>query len=131
VPSGAALASTTFADDTMGILAYVAYKRSDTTTNQVFIPCWIGNYFYQCQSQPACQTSDFTPAKKNVLGWFPQQLGANQVNTKDERVDGRLAYQWRPSDKVLLTWTAISAARRCTPRLTATARGSTAMTCAT
>jgi hypothetical protein len=54
----------------MGILAYVAYKRSDTTTNQVFIPGWIGNYFYQCQSQPACQTSDFTPAKKNVLGWF-------------------------------------------------------------
>lgn len=103
VPSGAALASTTFADDTMGILAYVAYKRSDTTSNQVFIPGWIGNYFYQCQSQPACQTSDFTPAKKNVLGWFPQQLGANQVNTKDERIDGRLAYQWRPSDKVLVT----------------------------
>lgn len=74
-PSGAALASTRFADDTMGILAYAAYRRVDTEANQVFIPGWIGNYFYQCQAQAACQTSDFTPAKKNVLGWFPQQVG--------------------------------------------------------
>ncbi|WP_062345141.1 TonB-dependent receptor [Novosphingobium sp. CCH12-A3] len=102
-PSGAALASTRFADDTMGILAYAAYRRVDTEANQVFIPGWIGNYFYQCQAQAACQTNDFTPAKKNVLGWFPQQVGANQITTKDERIDGRLAYQWQAGDDVLLT----------------------------
>ncbi|WP_225205002.1 TonB-dependent receptor [Novosphingobium huizhouense] len=102
-PSGAGLFSTTFADDTMGFLAYAAYRRVDTDANQVFIPGWIGNYFYACQANPACATSDFTPANKNKLGWFPQQVGANQITTRDERLDGRLAYQWRPSDRVLLT----------------------------
>jgi TonB-dependent receptor len=38
-----------------------------------------------------------------VLGWFPQQNGAEQVTTADERIDGRLAIQWRPSDSLLLT----------------------------
>ncbi len=102
-PSGGVLASTTFAEDTMGILAYAAYRRVDTTANQVFIPGWIGNRFYQCQAQAACAPADLTPAKKTVLGWFPQQVGANEVTTQDERIDGRLAYQWRPSDTLELT----------------------------
>jgi len=102
-PSGAGLFSTTFADDTMGFLAYAAYRRVDTDANQVFIPGWIGNYFYACQANSACQTSDFTPANKNRLGWFPQQVGANQITTKDERIDARIAYQWRPTDRLLLT----------------------------
>lgn len=103
VPSGGLLVSKTFAEDTIGILADVAYTRHDTTTNQVTIPGWIGNYFYQCQVQAACQTSDFTPAKKTLLGWFPQQIVAQQPTTKDERVDARIALQWRPADNVLLT----------------------------
>ena len=35
--------------------------------------------------------------------WFPQQNGADQQTTSDERIDGRLALQWRPSDSLLLT----------------------------
>lgn len=66
-PSGAGLFSTTFADDTMGFLAYAAYRRVDTDANQVFIPGWIGNYFYACQANPACQTSDFTPPTRTSL----------------------------------------------------------------
>jgi len=38
-----------------------------------------------------------------VIGWFPQQNGAEQVTTADERIDGRIALQWRPSDSLLLT----------------------------
>jgi TonB-dependent receptor len=103
VPTGGVLISDTFAGDTFGILADAAYTRRDTVSNQVFIPGWIGNRFYQCQVAAACQTSDFTPANKSLLGWFPQQVGANQVTTRDERIDARIAVQWQPSDDLLLT----------------------------
>ncbi|MGQ4827781.1 hypothetical protein, partial [Enterococcus faecalis] len=38
-----------------------------------------------------------------IKSWFPQQAGAEQQQTRDERVDARLAYQWKPNDRVLLT----------------------------
>ncbi|HEX5184256.1 MAG TPA: TonB-dependent receptor [Allosphingosinicella sp.] len=102
-PSAGLLLTDTFAGDTFGILADVVYTRHDTTTNQVDIPGWVGNHFYQCQLTPTCTAADLTAANKTVLGWFPQQSVANQVTTHDERIDGRVAIQWRPTDGVLLT----------------------------
>jgi len=104
------LISDTFANDTMGILADGTYTREDTKTNHVFIPGWVGAHFAPCQTGPinltCIPTSDTTqPASdvKSVLTWFPQQIGADQQDTHDERFDGRVAFQWRPSDSVLLT----------------------------
>ena len=108
------LISDTFAGDTMGILADATYTREDTKTNHVFIPGWVGNHFAPCQSGPinltCVPTTDSTSQawadpnnRKTILGWFPQQIGADQQDTHDERIDGRIAYQWRPSDSVLLT----------------------------
>jgi len=111
-PTGGLLLSDTFAGDTLGILADVIYTRHDTTSNQVYIPGWVGNRFYTCQLTAACtqpvvgqpvKASDLAPENKTVLGWFPQQNGANQVITQDERIDGRVALQWRPTDSLLLT----------------------------
>ncbi len=102
-PSAGLLLTDTFAGDTFGILADVVYTRHDTTTNQVDIPGWIGNHFYQCQLTPSCTAADLTAANKTVLGWFPQQAVANQVTTHDERIDGRVAIQWKRTDGVLLT----------------------------
>lgn len=102
-PNGGLLLTDTFADDTFGVLADIVYTRHDTTSNQVNIPGWVGNHFYQCQLTAACTAADLTPANKTVLGWFPQQDVANQVTTRDERIDGRVAIQWRPTDSLLLT----------------------------
>jgi len=113
-PRGGLLVSDTFANGTFGILADATYTREDTKANHVFIPGWIGNHFAPCQTGPinltCIPTSDPTSAawadpnnRKTVLGWFPQQNGAEQVTTADERIDGRIALQWRPSDNVLLT----------------------------
>ena len=113
-PRAGVLVSDTFADGTFGILADATYTREDTKANHVFIPGWIGNHFAPCQTGPinltCIPTSDPTSAawadpnnRKTVLGWFPQQNGAEQVTTRDERFDGRLALQWRPNDSVLLT----------------------------
>ena len=108
------LVSDTFANGTLGLLGDISYTREDTKTNHVFIPGWVGAHFAPCQTGPinltCIPTSDATsPAwadpnnRKTVLTWFPQQNGADQQTTKDERVDGRVALQWRPSDNLLLT----------------------------
>ena len=113
-PRAGLLISDTFAHDTFGILADATYTREDTKANHVFIPGWVGNHFAPCQSGPinltCVPTSDpNSPAwadpnnRKTVQGWFPQQLGAEQVTTRDERFDGRIALQWRPDDNLLFT----------------------------
>jgi len=102
-PTGGALFSDTFANDTIGILADVAYTRHDTDSNHVFIPGWIGAHFFPCQANAACATSDFVRNKQTVLGWFPQQQGIEQTYNKDERIDGRVALQWHPTDSIMLT----------------------------
>lgn len=115
VPTVGGLFSTTFADDTMGILVDAIYTRRDTQTNRVFVSGWQGGRFAPCQlaGSPAAScspTSDQTSAawatptnRQSVVGWYQQQYGADQRYTKDERVDGRIAFQWQPSDDVMVT----------------------------
>jgi iron complex outermembrane receptor protein len=113
-PRAGLLISDTFANGTFGILADAVYTREDTKSNHVFIPGWVGAHFAPCQTGPinltCVPTTDPTSQawtdpnnRKSVLAWFPQQIGAEQVTTSDERIDGRIALQWRPSDSVLLT----------------------------
>ena len=101
VPTVGALFSTTFADDTMGILVDGIYTRRDTQTNRVFVSGWQGGYYAPCQLTATCTSAQL--ADKSVLGWYQQQYGADQRYTKDERIDGRIAFQWQPSDSVVLT----------------------------
>ena len=113
-PRAGLLISDTFANGTLGILADATYTREDTKSNHVFIPGWVGNRFAPCQTGPINLTCHPTidpnspdwqdpNNRRTVVGWFPQQNGAEQVTTADERIDGRIALQWRPSDSLLLT----------------------------
>ena len=112
--TGGALVSNTFADNTIGVLADVAYTRRDTKSNHVFIPGWVGANFAPCQAGAigaACSpTNDPASAawavpanRQSILTWFPQQQGIEQTLNQDERVDGRVALQWRPTDTMTLT----------------------------
>ncbi len=116
VPTGGLLISHTFADDTFGILADVIYTRHDTRVNNVFVHGFPGGKYAPCQqvgnpSAATCSpTSDATSAawadvnnRQSVVGFFPQQYGAQQSYTKDERIDGRIALQWKPTEDLLLT----------------------------
>jgi len=108
-PTGGLLLSDTFADDTIGILVDGAYTRHDTTSNHVFIPGWIGQQgttpgFYKCQLTAACAPGDFTDANRTgKAAWAPQQQGIEQTFNQDERLDGRIALQWAPTDGLVLT----------------------------
>ena len=102
-PSGGLLFSTTFADDTMGFLADAIYTKRDTDTNRVFVSGWEGGKFAPCQLTTTCNAGDLDDADKTIVGWWQQQYGAEQSQVSDERIDGRIAFQWRPSDSTLLT----------------------------
>ncbi|MBY8827029.1 TonB-dependent receptor [Hephaestia mangrovi] len=109
------LVSDTFANDTIGVLADVIYTRHDTQTNNVYVHGWPGGYYAPCQlagstattCSPTSNPDDDAYADPNnrqtVVGWYEQQYGAQQSYTRDERVDARLALQWRPADNLLFT----------------------------
>lgn len=102
VPTAGALFSTTFADDTMGILMDAIYTERETDTNRVFVSGWNGSdTFAPCQMTANCTNEELDAG--NMVGWWQQQYGAEQSQVNDERIDGRIAFQWRPSDNVLLT----------------------------
>lgn len=109
-PTGGLLVSDTFAGDTLGILADIAYTRHDTKSNHVFIPGWVGQKgatslgIFKCQLTAVCNPGDQVDANRTgQANWFPQQQGIDQSYNKDERIDGRVALQWKPSDSLLLT----------------------------
>ncbi|MET4895893.1 TonB-dependent receptor [Sphingomonadaceae bacterium jetA1] len=111
VPTIGALVSDTFANDTLGILSSFIYTKRDTDTNRVYVSGWPGGNFAPCQlagsTASTCSptTNATAPAsdQRTLTGWFPQQYGAEQQRTKDERVDGRVALQWHPSNDVMVT----------------------------
>ena len=114
-PTGGLLVSNTFANDTLGVLGSVVYHRQDTDTNRVFVSGWPGGLYAPCQlagsTAATCAPTENrtsqewqTPTnRREIVGFFEQQAGAEQSRVRDERVDARIAIQWRPTDGLLLT----------------------------
>jgi iron complex outermembrane receptor protein len=102
-PTGGFLFSDTFADDTFGILADAIYSKRETDANRVFVSGWEGGKFAPCQLTAACVGTQLDDVNKTIIGWWQQQTGAEQSQVTDERIDGRIAFQWKPSDRTLLT----------------------------
>jgi TonB-dependent receptor len=103
-PTLGMLFSDTFADDTLGILVDGIYTDRSTTSNRVFVSGWEGGNFAPCQLTTTCTAAELDPkAPKPLVGWWQQQYGAEQGQVSDKRIDGRIAFQWRPSDQLLLT----------------------------
>jgi TonB-dependent receptor len=102
-PTGGVLFSNTFADDTLGFLVDAIYSKRETDSNRVFVSGWEGGMFAPCQLTTTCGAGDLDDADKTIVGWWQQQYGAEQSQVTDERIDGRIAFQWRPTDDTLLT----------------------------
>jgi TonB-dependent receptor len=99
-PNGSLLYSTTFADETFGILADVVYSEHAVRGNHVNSQGWEGVKLAPSQMAGAPPGASTTPSETS---WFIQDWGIYQEHTVDKRVDGRLVLQWRPSDVLLLT----------------------------
>jgi iron complex outermembrane receptor protein len=107
-PKVGLLFSDTFADDTFGILVDAAYSKRKTTANHVNIQGWEGTTLNSCQyvGGPACTTNaqgNFTTPADSRPAWFIQDYGIYHEMTEESRKDGRLAFQWRPTDALLIT----------------------------
>ena len=102
-PTGGVLISNTFADDTIGILAAGIYSRRDTAANRVFVSGWQGGRYAPCQLTANCTEDELEAENRTVVGWYQQQYGLDRIHTQDERIDGRIALQLRPSDNILIT----------------------------
>ena len=102
-PTTGLLFSDTFADDTLGFLVDGIYTDHRTTTNRVFVSGWEGGRFAPCQLTAACTGTQNDAANHTIVGWWQQQYGAEQGAVSDKRIDGRIAFQWRPSDRMLVT----------------------------
>ncbi len=101
-PTAGILFSNTFAGDTFGILADVIYSERKTDTNRVFVSGWEGGYLRECQLTSVCTDAQLKQPG-TITSWYQQQFGAEQAQTNDKRVDGRIALQWQPNDNLLLT----------------------------
>ena len=109
-PSGGALISDTFANNTIGILADFAYSDKKTRQNHVNIQGWEGNRYMApnqfadpAGAMAAGFTADGAQAHTNPASWVIQDYGVYQEHTEDKRIDGRLVLQWRPSDSIEMT----------------------------
>ena len=88
--SGGFLISDTFANDTFGVLADFHSSDKKTTANHLNIQGWEGTTINGSQlATPTTATG--------INAWFIQDYGIYHEQTDEKRVDGRLAFQWRPN----------------------------------
>ncbi|MGC1302719.1 MAG: TonB-dependent receptor, partial [Caulobacteraceae bacterium] len=99
-PNGGALFSDTFLNDTVGLLADFAYSDHRTLADHESIQGWIGTQFSPSQLAGAGPGASTTPS---INGWLPREFQTLQENTNTSREDSRLVFQWKPTDKFLLT----------------------------
>ncbi len=89
--SGGFLLSDTFANDTIGILADYHTSDKKTSGNHLNIQGWEGTTINGSQlATPTTATG--------INAWFIQDYGIYHEETDEKRVDGRLAFQWRPNE---------------------------------
>jgi TonB-dependent receptor len=95
-PQGTFLISDTFAHNTIGILADVSYSDHRTQGNHVNSQGWEGTTLNASQLAPGQNAA-------NLKSWFIQDYGIYQEQDQERRLNGRLALQWAPSDKIVVT----------------------------
>ncbi|HOY22934.1 MAG TPA: TonB-dependent receptor [Cellvibrio sp.] len=101
-PTIGALYSNTFADETMGLLVDVIKSEHETEANHVFVSGWQGGRVRPCQLTASCTDQELA-VPGSIVSWSQIQFGADQNQTTDERIDGRIAFQWKPNDQLLVT----------------------------
>lgn len=100
-PTIGALFSDTFAGDTFGVLADFIYTHHKSSANHVNVQGWEGTLFKP--SQLAGGPAPTPGEAGSVVGWFIQDYGIYQELNDEQRVDGRLVLQFRPSDNLEVT----------------------------
>ena len=103
-PNGDVLFSDTFANDTFGILADVAFTDTKTLANHDSTQGWEGTHLDPCQLAGATTACGATLTPNTAVNnWYLQDYGVYQEHDNEQRINGRFVTQWHPSDNVLIT----------------------------
>ncbi len=99
-PNGSFLVSDTFDNDKFGILVAGSYAQIDTRQNHINVQGWIGKTVGNDFN--ASQFAGTPPANGSPV-WYIQDYGIYHELQEDERMQGRVVFQWRPSDNLEIT----------------------------
>lgn len=96
-PNASILISDTFDNDHFGILVDASYSNSKTRQNHINNQAWVGT------------TGGYTAVGLNntvdvgTPTWYEQDVGVYNEHSTIERMQGRVALQWRPADNFQIT----------------------------
>jgi len=102
-PNGDILISDTFDNDKFGVLVAASYTDSKTRQNHINIQAWNG--FVTGSGQGQIHDSQYAgaPPPDGSPNFFIQDYGIYHELSNTERKQGRLAFQWRPTDAIEVT----------------------------
>ncbi|GAA0549373.1 TonB-dependent receptor [Rhizomicrobium palustre] len=105
-PNGSFLISDTFAGDKFGILVAGSYSDVRTRQNHINNQGWEGKTVgANTDANAAFKQNQFagTPPTIGTPVWFTQDYGIYHEIENVERIQGRVALQWRPTDTIEIT----------------------------
>jgi iron complex outermembrane recepter protein len=102
-PNGNFLFSDTFAGGKVGLLLAGAFTKLTTTQTQVSNWGWIGQHIYSCQYTSTCTSAQMVDKDLTKAIWFTQDLSYDYNQITEERKNARVAVQFQPSEKLLVT----------------------------
>ncbi len=102
-PNGDVLFSDTFANDTIGVLAAASYSDTATRQNHINIQAWNGFVTGPGAGQIHDAQYAGTPPPDGTRNFLIQDYGIYHELSDVERMQGRLALQWRPTDALEIT----------------------------
>jgi TonB-dependent receptor len=103
-PNGNFLISDTFYNDKLGILVAGAYSDLSTSQQQAQNWGWIGQY---CTAAINAECDPTSPSYNSSIAgqpiWWTQDYAVDFNRVQDEHINGRVAFQYQPTDALVLT----------------------------
>ncbi len=94
-PEVSGMLSTTFADDTMGLMLSGSYQKRNNREQEAHIAAWIPNR----EIGPQATIVD-NNQRADGTNWYPQDTGYGWADITRKRTNARAVLQWQPNDSL-------------------------------
>jgi TonB-dependent receptor len=94
-PEVSGMLSTTFADDTMGLMISGSYQKRNNREEEAHIAAWIPNRDIGGQA-----TIEDNNLREDGTNWYPQDTGFGWADITRKRTNARIVLQWQPTDSL-------------------------------
>lgn len=94
-PEVSGMLSTTFADDTMGLMISGSYQKRNNREEEAHIAAWIPDRAIGPQA-----TIENNNQRADGTYWYPQDTGYGWADITRKRTNARVVLQWQPTDSL-------------------------------